>query len=174
MALLRGINVGGNRKVEMAKLKQTFEKLGFQDVASYINSGNLIFSDGKHSDRELTDQIEKAIEKVFGFRVEVVIRNSSEIAAVVKTLPKDWVNNSDMKCDVLFLWDEVNNKNVLDELKIKPGVDDVKYLPGAIIWRVDRQNIGRSGLLKIVGTPFYKKVTIRNCNTVRKLNELLA
>lgn len=172
VALLRGINVGGNNKVEMSKLKTTFETLGHTNVRSYINSGNIIFTSAKESS-QLVSEIEDAIEFDFGFRVHVVLRDKSNINAVVKAVPTSWVNDVTMKTDVMFLWDDVDNAGVLGALTIKPGIDDVKYLPGAVVWRVDKANVNRSGLLRIVSTNLYKKITIRNVNTLRKLDKLM-
>ena len=92
---------------------------------------------------------------------------------VVRRLPDAWVNDSTMKCDVTFLWDEVDNPSILGQLTIKQDIDDVLYVPGAIIWRVDKERVTRSGLMRIAGTDLYKKMTIRNCNTVRKLVSLM-
>lgn len=172
MALLRGINVGGKNKVAMARLQTSFETLGLKDVSTYINSGNILFSSDT-SVTTLTDRIEAVIEKDFGFKIHVVLRDQENILHLAKAIPKTWMNGSDSKTDVLFLWEEYDRKEILGELTIKPGIDHVQYLPGAIVWHVDRANINKSGLLKIVGTPLYKRVTIRNINTVRKLAELL-
>jgi len=172
VALLRGINVGGNNKVEMARLKKTFESLGLENVVSYINSGNIIFSSDQ-SASVLVPKLEAAIKKDFGFGVKVLLRDAKNIAAVVKALPVNWKNDVAMKCDVMFLWEHYDNSKVLEQLIIKPGIDDVKYVPGAVLWRVDRDKVTRSGLLRIVGTDLYKHMTIRNCNTLRKLATLL-
>lgn len=174
VALLRGINVGGNNKVEMKRLKETFETVGTTDVVTYINSGNIIFTDTTHSAKELVTLLEKAILKDFGFAVKVLVRDANNIHKVVKALPSDWKNDATMKCDVMFLWEKYDDKGVLDELTIKPGLDDVKYVDGAILWRVDKKNVTRSGMMKMVGTDLYKHMTIRNCNTARKLAALLA
>lgn len=169
VALLRGINVGGNNKVEMKKLKVTFERLGLSNVSTYINSGNIIFTDTKHTQTELASKLEKAIKKDFGFSVKVLVRNIDEIKAVNKALPATWLNNLEMKCDVLFLWNEIDSAAILSELGAKKDIDDIKYVAGAILWRVDRDKVTRSGLLKLVGTKLYKQMTIRNCNTARNL-----
>ncbi len=174
VALLRGINVGGNNKVEMAKLRSAFERLGFEQVKTYINSGNIIFSDTTHIASELAPLIENVIEEDFGFHVYVVVRSSPQIKLITQALPSDWVHDKTMKCDVIFLWDNIDNKETLEQLTIKPGIDDVKYVPGAILWRVDYENATRSGVLKIVGTPLYKQMTVRNANTLRKLAELMS
>jgi uncharacterized protein (DUF1697 family) len=69
----------------------------------------------------------------------------------------------------MFLWEGFDRRDIVKELKIKPEIEDVTYVPGAIIWRVDRSNITKSGMTKLVGTDLYKGMTIRNSNTVRKL-----
>jgi uncharacterized protein (DUF1697 family) len=172
VALLRGINVGGNNRVEMAKLRQTFENLGHTNVLTYINSGNVIF-DSTQPSTLLVEKIEQSIKDDFGFEVRVVVRSKDQIESVNKALPESWTNNIDMKTDVMFLWDEINSPKILDQFTIKPGIDEVKYIVGTVLWRVDRKHATKSGLYKIVGTPIYKKMTIRNANTLRKLAALL-
>lgn len=173
VALLRGINVGGKSRVEMARLKAVFEKLGLKDTVTYINSGNVIFSGGKQPLDTLVQQIEAAIESEFGFRVSAVVRDQHNIATIYDAVPADWVNDTTMKTDVMFLWQSYDSAKTLDTLTIKPDLDDVQYLPGAIIWRVDRQNATRSGMMRLAGTELYKHMTIRNINTLRKLHALM-
>ncbi len=170
-ALLRGINVGGNNKVNMKQLKAAFEEVGMKSVATYINSGNVIFVDKTHNPKEIVTTLESMIETKFGFAVKVLLRDIDNIRAIAKALPDSWQNNAEMKCDVMFLWESVNSPEVVDQLIIKPGIDDVKYAASTILWRVDRQNVTKSGMLKLIGTPLYAHMTIRNCNTLRKLAE---
>jgi uncharacterized protein (DUF1697 family) len=174
VALLRGINVGGNSRVEMARLKTVFESLGFSNVTTYINSGNVIFSDHDLSTNKLADKIENAIEIEFSLKVPVVVRDLSNIQAVNKALPTSWTNDTTMKTDVMFLWDGYDSPEILKSLTIKPAIDDVKYVPGAILWRVDRKNVTKSGMLKIVGSELYKNMTVRNCNTLRRLAVMMS
>lgn len=173
VALLRGVNVGGKNKVDMKQLKAAFEEAGMTSVRTYINSGNVIFSSSLRSRARLTKVLEEAIERAFGFRVEVLVRDLKSMRAVVKALPRTWVNDATTKCDVMFLWDEVARPSVVKELPIKAEIEDVKYVSGALLWRVDRNSVTRSGQMKLVGTPLYKRMTIRNCNTTRKLLELM-
>lgn len=165
--------MGGKARVEMARLKQVFEALGFEPVKTYINSGNVVFREAQREHAHLADIIEAAIEKEFGFKVIVVVRSLDNIQEVTAAIPPDWTNDQTMKCDVMFLWEDVDAPTVLDDLLIKPEMEDVKYVPGAVIWRVDRPNVTKSGMLKLIGTPLYKQMTIRNCNTVRKLATMM-
>jgi len=172
LTLLRGINVGGNRKVEMPRLKACFEDLGFTDVVTYINSGNVIFSSEK-AEAGLARQIELAIERKFGFFVPTITRSYTEVERVVKQVPIEWANDAEQKTDVMFLWPEVDQPNIVDMINIKPEIEKVIYLPGAMVWNVKRSDVTRSNMLKLVGTNIYKQMTIRNINTVRKLYLLM-
>lgn len=172
VVLLRGINVGGNNKVSMKDLKLSLEAAGFTDVQTYINSGNLVLKSELPTEK-VNDLIEKLIKQTFGFKVFTLTLTRRQFQHIAKAIPDNWSNDSDMKCDVFFLWKEIDAPDVLGNFIIKPGIDAVKYVAGAVICSIERKNITKSGIVHIVGTPTYKKVTIRNCNTVRKLASLL-
>lgn len=173
VALLRGINVGGNRKVEMARLRDTFQRLGLSNVQTFIASGNVVFSSPSTDPGALTRRIEAGIAADFGFEVAVLLRDHDQIAALVKAIPVDWVNDSNMKCDVMFLWPEVDSPDSVALPKADPEIEDVLYHPGAIVWRVDRANQSRRRVTKIVGTPLHRSMTVRNPNTVRSLLQMM-
>lgn len=173
VALLRGINVGGNNKIDMKQLKQMFEGIGLTDVVTYINTGNIIFTDSSCSAQELSEKLEEAISAGFGLTIKVMVRNLNEIRAIMDKLPDNWTNDANMKSDVLYLWDEINEESVLEKLTIKPEVERVIYVHGAILWSYDRANAGKSGMSKIIGTKVYQKTTVRNVNTARKIYELM-
>ncbi|RHW32138.1 DUF1697 domain-containing protein [Neobacillus notoginsengisoli] len=173
IALLRGINVGGKNKIDMKQLKQTFEQAGANDVVTYINTGNIIFSHNSLAKNELSRILEEAIHADFGLRIKVLIRSIDDLRGIVNAIPDTWKNDKDMKSDVLFLWDEIDNESVLERLVIKPTIDQVRYVPGAILWSIDKKNATKSGMSKIIGSTIYKQVTVRNVNTTRKIYELM-
>lgn len=173
VALLRGINVGGNNKIDMKLLKQVFEEAGMGNVSTYINTGNIIFTGGNSSATELSQLLEQAIHAKFGLQIKVVVRSIDDLALIMQDLPDSWINDQTMKSDVMFLWDDVNEESVLDKLTIKPDIDRVKYVPGAILWSVDRAAATRSGMMKLPGTKLYRQMTIRNVNTTRKIYQLM-
>ncbi len=172
VALLRGINVGGNNRVEMSRLREVFEKLGFIDVVTYINSGNVVFDSPKEQE-QLVSIIENAVKQEFGFLVPTVVRSRLQIEEICKQLPDIWLNNADMKCDILFLWPPADTPDIVEQLGIKPEIEDTIYVPGVLLWRANRDNVTKSGLIRVIGTKLYKQMTIRNCNTVRKLHQLM-
>lgn len=172
VALLRGINVGGNTKVEMKKLKAFFERMNFADVSTYINSGNVLFRTN-HPKSTLASRIEKFIEEDFGFPIRVVVRDQTQISEIAEKVPKNWTNDTEQKTDVIFLWDDVDSPKVLQEIVTNPKVDQLIYINGAVIWHIDRAHYNQSGMHKFIGTGIYKQMTARNINTVRKLRDLM-
>jgi uncharacterized protein (DUF1697 family) len=172
-ALLRGINVGGNSKVDMKKLKHSFESLGFDPVVTYINSGNVIFKTDLDDLKLITGKIEAKILVDFGFPVKILARSQVDFENICKSAPANWINNDEMKCDVLFLWDEMHNSDTVKMLNLVPNVDTAIYQSGAIIWSVDRENYNKSAMQKFIKTPVYPKMTTRNINTTRKILEIM-
>ncbi len=173
VALLRGINVGGNNKIDMKELKETFEDVGMESVTTYINSGNIIFTDSSHSRLEIERTLEKAIMDRHMLNIKVLVRSLDDFDEMMKALPGSWKNDKTMKSNVIFLVEGIDNGKLLDELSIKEGIDTVKYVPGAILWMVDKKNSTKSGMLRLVGTKIYRDMTIRNVNTVRKIYEIM-
>jgi uncharacterized protein (DUF1697 family) len=174
VAFLRGVNVGGKGIVSMAVIKEALAAVGLSDVRTYLNSGNVIFSTRASDVPRLTARIEKALEQHTAMAIKVLVIDHTALKKLVDAIPRDWVDGKTMRTYVLLLWKELDDRRILDRLPIKLGIDELKYTPGAVVWRVDRENVGRSQMSRIVGTPLYKKITIRSANTVRKLSELTA
>jgi uncharacterized protein (DUF1697 family) len=156
----------------MRRLKATFDEAGMTNVATYINSGNVVFTDRRKAPK-ITEVLERSIANEFGFEIKVLVRDLPAIRQVMKALPDWWTNDAGMRCDVMFLWEKHDREAVLEELPIKPEIEDVKYVAGAVLWRIDRENVMKSRMYKVVGTDLYQGMTIRNCNTVRKLSEMM-
>ncbi|WP_145332398.1 DUF1697 domain-containing protein [Paenibacillus xylanexedens] len=176
VALLRGINVGGNNKIGMKQLKETFEQAGMHKVVTYINSGNIIFAD--YEDRsdahaELSALLEQAIAADFGLQIKVLVRDMDEMTSVMQALPSHWTNDDQAKSDVLFLWEEINDIDILDKLPLKPGIGELVYVPGALLYSVGREEATRSGMNKLAGSKIYSYMTVRNVNTTRKIYALM-
>jgi uncharacterized protein (DUF1697 family) len=173
VALLRGINVGGKNKVDMTQLKAVFDDSGMSSTRTYINSGNVVFDSAVRSKARLVQLLEEGIAKRFGFHVPVLLRDLKSMRALHEAIPNRWTDDKTMRCYVMFLWADVARPSVLRQLQAKPGLDDVLYASGSIVWRVDRKDVTRSGMAKLMATPLYKRMTIRSVNTTRKLLELM-
>ena len=174
VAFLRGVNVPGKDSVSMAAIKEVLVALGLSDVRTYINSGNVIFSTRASDAKQLTARIEKALEQHTGIAINVLVMDHKSLKKIVDAIPRNWVDDKTMRTYVLLLWKEIDDRGILERLPNKPGIDELRYTPGAVVWRVDRENVSRSHMNKLVGTPLYKKISIRSANTMRKLNELTA
>jgi uncharacterized protein (DUF1697 family) len=157
----------------MAAIKEALVAAGMSDVRTYINSGNVIFATSASDLDELTAGIEKAIEGRSSMAIKALVMDHKTLKKVVDAIPRDWVDDKTMRTYVLLLWKELDSRQILDELPSRPGVDNLRYTPGAVIWQVARKDVAKSHMSKMVGTPVYKKMTIRSANTMRKLNDLI-
>jgi uncharacterized protein (DUF1697 family) len=173
VALLRGINVGGNNQVSMAELKVCFEKLGYSNVVTYINSGNVIFRSGETDSRKIENTIEKALLNTFAFPICTIVRNFSEMEELISRIPKSWLNAADQKCNVIFLRSAIDHPGILDGLKLKPEIEEVHYHPGVLFWSAKTSNLTKSEMVKLSTTPAYRQMTVRILNTTRKIHEIM-
>jgi uncharacterized protein (DUF1697 family) len=92
---------------------------------------------------------------------------------LMEGLPDAWVKDTTMKCDVMFLWPAIDSSNVLEQIPHNPEIEDVIYLPGVVVWRIDRDKVNGGQVLKIIGSDIHKQLTVRKPNTVRKLYALM-
>lgn len=175
VALLRGINVGGNNMVSMKALKASFERLGFEDVSTYINSGNVLFRSSETDARMLERQIDSMLAKEYKLKPRTVVRSHGEMARLLKTMAKTWTPKPDpeLRCNVIFLRHEIDSRTLLKELQIKPEIEAVVYCPGTLLWSAQLSALTRSAMLKLASRPIYKEMTIRNPNTATKVFALM-
>jgi uncharacterized protein (DUF1697 family) len=82
-------------------------------------------------------------------------------------------NRPEVPCDVMFLWPAIDSSNVLEQIPHNPEIEDVIYLPGVVVWRIDRDKVNGGQVLKITGSDIHKQLTVRNSDTVRKLYALM-
>lgn len=173
VALLRGINVGGNNLIRMNSLRTSFERLGFQDVTTYINSGNVIFKAHEADARKLESGIEKMLIREYKLDRKVVVRSYAEIAKLIKSLPKSWGTDTDWKYNVIFLRYSIDSKNLLNNIHPKLDIEEVIYRPGTLLWSARTSDFTRSTMVKLPSQKIYQDMTVRNLNTTRKLFELM-
>ena len=168
VALFRGINVGGHHKVEMDRLRNLFQSLGYSNAGTYLNSGNVMF-DSEDSQNNIEKILSKAFEKEFGFSTPILIKSKLEIKAIAELIPDEWFNNKEQKTDVAYLFAEVDYEGILNDVPVKREYADVIYVKGAIIWHIMKKDYNRSQLNKLIGRKLYQLMTVRNVNTARFL-----
>lgn len=172
--LLRGINVGGKNKVPMADLKKCLEALGFSDVVTYIASGNVIMR-SKEKPAEIQAHIEKALPKKFKLDstlIKILVLTASELKAVVNNKPKGFGDQpKKYHSDAIFLMD-ISAKEALSVFSPKEGVDTIWPGNGVIYSQRLSSKRTKSRLNRIMVSPLYKSMTIRNWNTTTKLLEM--
>jgi uncharacterized protein (DUF1697 family) len=173
VALLRAINVGGKNLVSMKALKERFEELGFRDVTTYINSGNVIFRSTETDARKIEAQIDRMLEREFSVAGKTVVRSRTEMARVTKTIAQTWNGDPTWRYNVIFLRHSIDSKDVLAALQPKADIESVVYCPGTLLWSARVSDIGRTLLLKLASRPIYQDMTIRNVNTTNKVFELM-
>ena len=173
IALLRGINVGGNNKVPMADLKLCFEELGFENVQTYINSGNVIFNSDIADKVKLIKTCEESIEKIFGFHVVCSVISGEELKESLSNAPAWWGEDKDSKHNAIFVIEPVRPDDIMKEIgEAKLEFENVEAYGQIIFWSAPIKTFSRTRYAKIVGTRAYKSVTIRNANTIKKLVDL--
>ena len=173
VALLRGVNVGGNNMISMKSLKASFEAMGFTNVSTYINSGNIIFQSKEDDPRKLEKKIEQMLSSDYQLESKVVLRSLPELEKLVKALPQNWGDNSDWRFNVIFLRHSIDSEKILDELPANSDIEEVLYRPGTLLWSVQASEANRSKFVKLSTRKSFKDMTVRNLNTTRKLYELM-
>jgi uncharacterized protein (DUF1697 family) len=174
LALLRGINVGGNNLIKMADLKGYFEEMGFSDVVTYIQSGNVLFKDFKYTEEVLTKRTEEFLEKKLKYSVPVVVVAYTHLKTVVENAPSKFGDDKDKyRYDVLFLKPPLQAAEAVKSVLVKEGVDEVHSGKGVLYFSRLTAKATQSKLSRIVGSPIYKNITIRNWNTTTKLLALM-
>ncbi|MFI0509999.1 DUF1697 domain-containing protein [Streptomyces sp. WSLK1-5] len=173
-ALLRGINVGGSRKVPMADLRALMEDLGHDGVRSYLQSGQAVFTAGHGDEESLAAELTAAIEQRFGFAVDVIIRDHAYLRAVADDCPFPAAELEAKQLHVTYFSAPVGEDRFAE-------IDRAAYLPedfrlgDRALYLYAPNGLGRSKLAEHLSKPRLNKgviATSRNWNTVVKLVEM--
>ncbi|MFI6038957.1 DUF1697 domain-containing protein [Streptomyces sp. NPDC051315] len=173
-ALLRGINVGGAKKVPMAALRTLLEGLGLDHVRTYLQSGQAVFSAGHGDEDGLAREITRAVEKQFGFGVDVIVRDHAYLKAVAEACPFPAADLEARQLHVTYFSAPVGPDRFT-------GIDQAAHLPEEFrlgdraLYLYAPDGLGRSKLAEQLSRPRVTKgliATTRNWNTVVKLVEM--
>jgi uncharacterized protein (DUF1697 family) len=173
LALLRGINVGGRNPVAMADLRSAFELHGCTEVSTYIQSGNVLF-DSPIPRRSLEAELEDLLELRLGATLTVVVRSHRQLRSIVRAAPDGFGQDPDrFHSDVVFLKAPLTSRQAMEIVELRDGVDRAWKGPGVIYFARLSERRTQSRMNRIMGTPQYRRMTIRNWSTTTKLLQLL-
>ena len=172
VAFLRGINVGGKNKVSMQELRSVVAASGFENVKTYVNSGNVIFDARKDSNPAIAKRIHGALKENLGLDITVMVRSIDELKAVIKNNPFDGQFESHKDLHVFFLEKPLSTEN-LELLLGKSSEQELISVVGQTVYHLLRISIIDS----VLGKGFLDKklkvpATARNWRTVQKVAEM--
>lgn len=172
IALLRGINVGGYRKIKMDDLQALFIEMAFQDVTTYIQSGNVIFDTIEQDTGKLAHKIENMIDTTFGYDVPVLVRTAAEAKSVLEKYPYEeqdgWTGY------ITFLADKPTQVN-MEKLEEKSSeIEKIRVRDREVYSLVDKQTKKRTQFSNnLVEQQLSMPATTRNLRTIQRFIELL-
>lgn len=173
VALLRGINVGGRNLIKMQALKACFEKHGLREVTTFIQSGNVLF-DAAGSGARLVTEIEALLAATFNYQASVVLRSHKQMQAVVENAPKGFGDAPDLyRYDAIFLKEPLKAAAAMKSVVTRDGVDEAHAGRGVLYFSRLIRRASQSQLSRIINSPIYPQITIRNWNTTTKLLRMM-
>ncbi|MDO5649134.1 MAG: DUF1697 domain-containing protein [Gallicola sp.] len=172
--LLRGINVGGKNKVSMAALKEQLSQLDYTQIATYINSGNIVFATDKAAS-EIKNELDEIFKSHNEFKILYKLLSRDDFMKDYENLPSWWFEDLDRK-DVLFYTDECDKEEI--ERNLRGAVlhnEVIHFGESAVFWgKYDEKEFLKTAYHKhLIKQSFYKQITIRNGKTYNKLYSML-
>jgi len=172
IALLRGINVGGNNIISMPVLREAFKKVGFCDVSTYINSGNIFFSSDDTGIEALQLRCRQIISETFKLDIPVAVITPKDLAAALNNAPEWWDKDKELKHNAIFIIPPANVEDIIKEVgEINPEYEQVGHHGQVVFWSAPLGLFSKTKWSKFVSTAASarSKITIRNANTTKKL-----
>ena len=177
VALLRGINVGGNNKVVMSELRAQIAAEGFTNVRTYINSGNLLFETAADASREdVAQTVEDILARHYDFPIRLALLTAQDYLAQLEELP-DWWHGEVARRDALFYTRGLDHDHVRERIEaMELGDEAVHFGEHAVFWgKFDEKSFLKTAYHKrLLREDFYRQVTIRSGSTVEKIAAMLS
>lgn len=168
VALLRGINVGGNNVIRMTDLAACLSDAGYRDVRTYLQSGNVLFSTDA-AGRDLDGAVERVLEGRFRVAIPVVIRSHDELAETIAKAPPDH-GSAELRSEVIFVKQPLTAEAAYAALpELREGVDSVALGPGVIYFSRVAARASKTRLTKLMVMPIFQQMTIRSWRTTTRL-----
>ena len=175
IALLRGINISGKNKISMPELKTALTEKGFADVKTYLNSGNVLFSDDEQDAEKLAESLHSIIFEAFHLEIPVFVISQEKLAALLSKAPAWWGSESKDIYDNLIFAIAPNRIETVAEKIGEPTaeLEKVQICGNAAFWSFDRKLYAKANWWKKTAAPgIGEMITIRTANTLRKIAEM--
>ena len=175
IALLRGINIGGKNKISMPELKKLLEENNYQNVSTYLNSGNIIFECNINNKQTIMNNIHTLIKTKFILDIPVYITTDKELEDILNNSPKWWgSSNKEIYDNLIFIIPPTKYEEVYNTIgSPKEGLEQIEEYNNCIFWSFDLNNYRKSNWwVKTASTDIKDKITIRTANTMRKILEI--
>lgn len=175
IALLRGINISGKNKIPMSELKKEFEILGYEDVITYLNSGNVIFKTNEDDETTIVKIIHKMIEEKFDIDIPIYIIKASQLKELLDNQPEWWgTSNKEIYDNVIFIIPPTKFEDVYNTIgEPKKELEKIQEYKNNIFWSYDLKNYRKTNWwAKTASTSISNSITIRTANTMKKILEL--
>lgn len=172
IAFLRGVNISGRNKVTMAELKKGIERLGYREVKTYLNSGNVIFSSNENDIGSITKRIVMMIKSQFDLDIPVFVIVKEELEDILHNAP-DWWGNDDKEIydNLIFIMPPATFADVFNEIgEPKEELEKIQDYKEAIFWSFSRRDYQKTNWwAKTASASISNKLTIRTASTIRKV-----
>lgn len=175
IALLRGINISGKNKISMPELKKLLEENNYQNVSTYLNSGNIIFECNIDNKETIMNNIHTLIKTKFLLDIPVYITTDKELETILNNSSKWWgSSNKEIYDNLIFIIPPTKYEEVYNTIgSPKEGLEQIEEYNNCIFWSFDLNNYRKSNWwVKTASTDIKDKITIRTANTMRKILEI--
>ena len=175
IALLRGINISGKNKISMPELKSGFIELGFVEVFTHLNSGNVVFSCEQNNQVILADEIMAMIQKRFALDISVFVIAQEELKTLLGNAP-DWWGTDDKSTydNLIFVLSPATTELIAEKIgEPTDGLEQIFMYKNCIFWSFDRAKYAKANWWKKTASiGIGELLTIRTANTLKKIAEI--
>lgn len=175
IALLRGINISGKNKIAMAELKSGFMKLGYDDVLTHLNSGNVVFSIDKNDETVLADKIKYMIQEQFSLDIPVFVILQEKLQDILCNAPDWWgTDNKGIYDNLIFVMSNFTAEIIAEKIgEPTKELEQIYIHNNAIFWSFDKAKYAKANWWKKTASiGIGEAITIRTANTLRKIAKI--
>ena len=175
IALLRGINISGKNKISMSELKKVLEENKYQNVVTYLNSGNVIFESNINDKEAIMQDIYNIVKDKFNLEIPIFIISALELEDILNNNPKWWgTDNKEIYDNLIFIIPPIKYEDVYNAIgEPKEDIEKIKEYNNSIFWSYNLKNYKKSNWWnKTASTNIKDNITIRTANTMRKILEI--